>query len=263
MPNDAPPAPPLMKEVIPAEFHDRPYLKDWLDKPSSPELMADVFKKLDGAEKLIGKKTVGGVPGLDAKPEEIEAFYHGLRPAKPEDYEFKLGEKPDEDFVKELRAAAHGAGLDKRQMSKFIDALAPGFAARQKAQDEAQSARDKEFEGIVATTFGKDNEKVVARVGEAIKDHTPEPLRPHIDKLDNNALAILTGIINAVLVKYVPEDELKSKGGGGGAGETDRATLQTEARKLMALPAYKDFQNPDHEKTTKRVAEIYANAAFK
>lgn len=257
-----PPAPKLFKEIAPAEFHDRGWAKPFLEKPWTPETQAEIIKKLDGAESLLGKKTL--IPGADVTDEkELDAFYSKLRPEKAEDYDIKaLGEKADEGLVKTMRAAAHKAGMDKRQFSTFLAGLAPDIAARQKAVAEAQAARDKEFEGIVSTTFGKENEKVVARVGEALKEFTPDPLKPHIDKLDNNALAIVTGVINAIMVKFLPEDQLNGKVKGEGA-ESDKGALQKEARDLQASDAWKNFQHPDYEKTKKRVAEIYANPVFK
>src|SRR3990167_3219822 len=154
---EAPPVPPLMKTLIPAEFHDRGYLKDWLEKPSSPEMMADVFKKLDGAETLIGKKL--GIPAADAKPEEIEKFYAALRPEKDLDYELKLGEKPDEGFVTELRAAFHATGISKAQAKRFTEKLAPGFEARQVGIAAEQKKLEDAFDVLTQATFGKDNEK--------------------------------------------------------------------------------------------------------
>ncbi len=257
-----PPTEKPFKEFIPTEFHDRPYLKDFLDKNDTPETRIALFNKLDGAEKLIGKKTVGGIPAADAKPEEVEAFYKSLGAAKPEDYEFKLGEKSDEEFNKELRAAAHNAGLSKTQMAKFIDKIAPGVAARQAAAVAAQTKLNTEFDALVAKTFGADNAKIVARVKEALTEHTPAELKPFADKLDNNALAILTGVVNAIILKYTPEDDLKSKDGGDNKG-ADKAALQEEARKLQASEAWKNWQHPDHAKTQARVKEIYGSPAFK
>lgn len=263
MPGEGAPTPLQMKEVIEgAGLSDRAYLKEYADKPLDKDVATALLKKLDGAESLIGRKI--GIPGPDAKPEEIEKFYSTLRAPKPEDYEFELGEKPDENFVKEMRAAAHKAGLSKKQLAEFTAGLTPGFKARQAAAVAAQEKLDKEFEGIVSTTFGKDGEKVLARGQEALKDLTPAALRPYIATLDNKALAVLVGVIDAVMTKYVPEDDLNGKGKGG-AGDTgnDKAALQEEARKLQALEAWKNFQHPDHEKTVKRVQEIYASAAFK
>ncbi len=258
-----PPAPPLLKTIIPAELHERGWAKDWLEKPHTPEATAELFKKLDGAEALIGKKTL--IPGADAKPEDVEAFYGKLRPAKPEDYEFKLGEKPDEGFTKELRAAAHAAGLDKRQMAKFIEGLTPGFAARQKAVADAQAAQNAEFEALVEKAHGKENEVVLKRVEAAITEFTPEAYKPFVAELDNKSLAVLSGVLNAVLVKYVPEADLAGMGKGApsGDGAVTPEALREEAKKLMASPAYTDFRLADHKKTVDRVNEIYAHPLLK
>lgn len=260
---DAPPidAPKLFKEIIPAEMHDRGWVKPFLDKPFNAELGVELTKKLDGAETLIGKKTL--IPDDKSDPKDVEAFYSKLGLEKPEGYDVKgLGEKPDEVFAKEIQAAAHKGRLTQKQLNDFLAEMAPKVSARREAAAKAQEARDKEFEGIVASTFGKENEKVIERVRAELTARTPEQLKPHIDKLDNNALAILTGVINSVLLEYVPEDKLngKAKGQGGGA---DKGALQKEARDLQASDAWKNFQHPDHEKTKKRVAEIYADPAFK
>ncbi len=259
-----PPAPPLLKTIIPAELHDRGWAKDWLEKPHTPEATAELFKKLDGAEALIGKKTL--IPGADVTdPKELEAFYGKLRPAKAEDYEFKLGDKPDEGFVKEMRAAAHAAGLDKRQLAKFVEGLAPGFTARQKAVADAQAAQNAEFEALVEKAHGKDNEAVLARTEAAITEFTPEAYKPFVAGLDNKSLAVLSGVINAVLVKYVPEADLAGMGKGApsGDGAVTPEALREEAKKLMASPAYTDFRLADHKKTVDRVNEIYAHPLLK
>jgi len=257
-----PPAPKLFKEIAAPEFHDRGWAKPFLEKPWTPETQAEILKKLDGAEALIGKKTL--VPGADAKPDEIEAFYSKVGLEKPEGYDIKLlGEKPDEAFANEVRAAAHKGRLSQTQLNGFLAELGPKVAARQKAVADAQAARDAEFEAIVKATFGADNAKVLARASDALKENVPEALRPHIDKLDNNALAILTGVVNAFMVKYMSEDDLKSKEGSAGGGNNDKETLSAEAIKLQSSEAFRNHQHPDYAATQKRVTEIYAHPAFK
>lgn len=257
------PQTPLMKDVIPAELHDRGYMKDWLDKPADKETLAGVFKKLDGAETLIGRKI--GIPGPDAKPEEVEKFYTTLRAAKPEDYEFEVGDSPDEEFLKELRTAAHVAGLSKKQMTDFVTKLVPGMKARQDAAAKEQEKLDKEFETLMGEVYADDagKKKVVERVQAALKEFTPEAWKPHVAKLEKEAQAVLVGVINAVLEKYASEDDLKGSGAGGSGGASDREALQKEARELQASEAWKDFRHADHEKTVKRVNEIYNMPVFK
>lgn len=258
-----PPAPPLLKTIIPAEMHERGWAKDWLEKPFTPETSVELFKKLDGAETLIGRKI--GIPDDKAKPEEVDKFYSALRPAKAEDYEIKLGEKPDEDFAKALREASHHAGMSKAQVARQLEKLVPVIAAKQKAAAAAQAKFEQDFDGLVAQAFAKEGEapKVLARVGGALKEFTPEAYKPFVEGLDNKAMAVLTGVINAIMLKYVPEDQLNNPPPGGGNTGNDKAALQEEARKLMAEPGYRDFQHKDHERLNKRIKEIYANPAFK
>ena len=264
MTTEAPPADKPFKDIIPAELHDRGWAKPFLDKPYNTELTLELVKKLDGAESLIGRKI--GIPTADAKPEEVAKFYETLRPAKPEEYEFKLGEKADEATYKEMRAAAHAAGLDKRQMAKFVEAMTPGFEARRKAAEAEAAKRDQEFDALVEQTFGKDpavSAKAIDDARAALKEHAPAAVQALIPELDNKALAVLAGAVKSILAKYTPEDDLNKNKEGAGSNGTDAAALRKEARDLMAKPEYRDFRHADHEKTKARIAEIYAHPALK
>lgn len=260
---ETPPAPPLMKTLIPAEFHDRPYLKDWLDKPASPEIHAEVFKKLDGAESLIGRKI--GIPADDAKPEEIEKFYATLRPAKPEDYDFKFGEKADPEFVKSMRAAAHAAGISKAQFNKNLEALVPFFAAREKALAEAQTKRDQEFDALIKSTLGEGHDKKLRVVMNAAKELVPEPFKQYGDKMDEKSVVLFVAFAHAVLAKYASEADLAGLGkeAGGDKGAETREALLEEAHKIYADPAWRNFQDPKHASLLAREKEIFAHPVFK
>lgn len=251
-----PPPAPVLKEYIPQELHDRGYLKDFLDKPVDKDTIAALAKKLDGAETLIGRKT--GVPAADAKPEEWEKFYGALRPEKADDYDYKFGEKADADFVKTFKESAHHAGMSKGMVNRLMEKLQPYFANRQKAAEEAAAAQDAEFTKLTASVDSAAMDKVKA----ALKEFVPDEAKLHIGSLDNKALALMALSINAILKKYANEDDLNPGGGAGGGGE-DATALREEARKLMASPAYTDFRHPDHEKTKKRVDEIYAHPSIK
>ena len=161
---------PILKEVVPTEFHDRAYLKDLLAKEQTPEVFAEVFKKLDGAETLIGKRP--GIPGADAKDEDWDKFLSGLRPAKMEDYEIpaptEKDVKRDEEFEKVLRAAFLKGDISKRQASKFMADFSTNLkeysTKRNAAQVEAQKKADAEFETLTKAALGADNKAVMVRV---------------------------------------------------------------------------------------------------
>lgn len=256
-------APKLFKDIVPAELHERGWAKPFLDKPWSPELGVELSKKLDGAETLIGKKTL--IPSADAKPEEIDAFLGKLRPEKPEDYEFKLGEKPDEGFVKAFRESAHFAGLSKVQTARLVEKLTPHFQASAKAKSDAEAAREAEYAKVLGEmTGGADFSKKQARVMNAARELVPKEARAFVDKMDDKSLALFAVFADAVLSKYAGEDDFKADGPAGGGGGEDKAALTAELHKLYASDGWvKGFQHPDHEKTVKRVNEILAHQALK
>jgi hypothetical protein len=252
---------PLLKEVIPAEIQDKPWAKDFLTMEQTPESFAKVFTKLDGAEALIGKRP--SVPTKESKPEDWDAFFNTLRPEKSDEYEFKLGEqaKNDDPLLKDLREAFHAGALNKRQAEKFMGAFLPKLEARvqadQKKAQELRAKQDAEFETLVKTGLGEKSKEIMARVNGALKELAPAALKPHIDKLDNNSLVIMAGVIDAVMKKYMPEDELKRRTTDTGSDDNSAAGRREKGRLLMASEAYKDPWHPEHEKIKAQVAAIY------
>lgn len=114
----APPAPAVAPTPAPwmegLDETTRGYLqnKNW----TTP---ADVINAYRGAEKFISAPVTQRlvVPGPDAKPEEINAFYQQLgRPAEPAGYKIEVPkELGDEAFAKAAQAKFHELGLTKAQ----------------------------------------------------------------------------------------------------------------------------------------------------
>jgi hypothetical protein len=255
------PAVQTFKEIIPAEFHERGWAKPYLDKPFNAELGIELTKKLDGAETLIGKKTL--IPGPDAKPEEIDAFLGKLRPEKADDYEIKAGEKADQEFLKTFREAAHHAGMNKVQLARQLEKLSPFFAAREKAAADAIAAREAEFATLVKAAVGPEHEKKTARVQNALKELAPDSVKQFIDKIDDKNLVLVVAAVDAILTKYAGEDDFNPEKNPGGGGGADKAALVEESKKIFASEAWTNFQHPEHDKAKKRIEEIYASPLFK
>lgn len=253
MPDPQTPTPVLAKTLIPQDLHERGYIKPWLDKEWNNDLAAEVFKKLDGAESLVGKKI--GIPSADAKDEEWEQFFGKLRAEKPEDYEVGINSK-DEDMVKAMRAAYHGAGVNKRQAAKFEALLKPVFDARLKAATEAAQKRDTEFDDFVKKAFGDEGTKVMEDAQATLKEHAPKEFAQYLDKLDNASLTILAGVIRGIKAKYGAKEDGNHGGAGSGSGGSAEA-LRSEARKLLASKEYNDVTHPDHERVRAKVEELY------
>jgi hypothetical protein len=96
----------------------------------------------------------------------------------------------------------------------------------------------------------------MAQVRKEIEERCPPELKPHLDRLTDENMVIMAGVIQSIRKQYIPEDQLNPKGGTVAAsGEAD---LRAEGRTLMASEAYTNFQHPEHQKTVNRVKEIYA-----
>lgn len=249
--NQTPPTPPALATIIPEEFRDKPYLSDLKDLPAGPDGYKALFKKLDGAQTLIGKKT--GIPAADASPEEWEKFHAALRPAKAEDYEFKGS---DEETAKAIRGIFYEAGLSKAQAAKLSAKFDAWVEEKTKPEREAAAKLDAEFEDMTKKAFGPENVKVLERSKELLTQLTPDTMKPFLNRLPNEALVVLAGVMESVRAKFMSEDNVNGKGGAP-AGANDVATLREEAQKLQASEAWKNPFDKAHEKTKARVSEIY------
>lgn len=249
-------APALLETIIPAEFKDQAYLKDLKGLPIGPDAYTALFKKLDGAEKLIGKKTA--IPEATAPEAEWDSFFARLRPETADAYEFKDKdgkEAGDPEFLKAVKGIFHKAGVPKTQASKIYSEFEALVASKQAEQLAASEKLDAEFNDLVSKAFTADNEKVLTTARKMIDEFTPDNLKGHIQRLPNESLVLMAGILNNISQKFMGEDRMTpDKGSGSGA---DEATLRNEAKKIMASAEFSDFQHPGHEAAVRRKNEIY------
>lgn len=250
-----------LAELIPAELRDKPYLKDFLTMPRTPESFGKLFTKLDGAEKLIGQRPTG-IPAADAKDEEWDGFLAKLRPGKPEDYEIKVkeGVSPDEGFLNAVRASFLAGDISKRQAAKFMakfGAEMEGYSAkREQGVKDEQAKKDAAFTTLAQAALGAENKVVMERVKATLKEHCPPAMKGYLDKLTDENLVIMAAAIDAVQRKYMSEDELNAKPNGNAGG--DEQSVSARGRALMASKAYTDAWHPDHDKVVAEVNALYA-----
>lgn len=256
-PPAAAPAPVDIKTLIPADYRDREYLKD-------VDSVDKLFKKLDGAQKLIGQRPAG-IPQENAPQEEWDKFYKSLgRPEKSEEYDLK----PNEELVKAMgmddKLAAgvkdlfYKAGLNKKQAEAIQKGYETLLLTAHKETLAQRKAQDESFGKLAETTFGKDADKVLTTSRALLEAHTPAAVKPHLDKLSNEHLIILAGVLDSIQKKYIKEDELPA-GGTPPAGAGAEADIRKQARELMSTPAYRDQFHKDHQKTVEEVNRLYSS----
>jgi len=236
---------------IPDDYQDRTYLKD-------VESYDDVFKKLDGAQKLIGQRPVG-VPGADATPEEVAAFNKAV--GVPENFEgYTLttaeGATKNEVLEKGLKEMFHKANLNQKQ----VDVLQPSFEELAKNMStEMATQSDADFDKLAGEVFGEKKEQALADAKKIIAENKPaniENFDKYLEDLSNKDLIVMSAVLNNVSQKYVKEDNIKQDGT---QHVGDEASLRQEAVKLMGKPEYADKFHKDHAATFAKVQEIYSS----
>lgn len=243
-----------IKALIPAEFKDKPYLSD-------VDSVEKLFKKLDGAQTLLGKPRGLQVPEANAPKEKFDEFFKAIgRPDKAEEYEFEKveGLNYDDKFLASVKSMMHAAGVPKemaKTLQKNFDAMQ---LQRIKEHQEFEKAEDAKFDTLVKPHLGEDTDKALKSSQTLIRSVLPADMAPHLDKLTPAQAAILAVVVNKFAEKYISPDKLPTGDGTGSSSSESVEALQTEARTLMAKPEYWRPDHPESQTLQKRVKELYA-----
>lgn len=252
----------LLKEIVPQEYHEAGYLKDLLDKDQKTAL-PEVFKKLHNAQQLVGKKA--GLPAPDAPEEEWSKFFTTLKAGKAEDYTVPKGadgKDIDPAFAKALQASFLEGDVHPKQAGKFLAKFQAEMKVYGAQQAEAKRLADekaaKAFDEIARVALGEQNKDKIAQAKKLLEEHCPPNLKTYVPGLDDKALVIMAGVINAIAEEYMPEDQLKPGGQtAGDGGQTKRQEafkLQTEIAKMSGFEA-------DYNDKVARMKQLYKEAS--
>ena len=248
----------LTREFVPQEFLEKPYLKEFLDEPWDKTTSAALFKKLDGAESLLGRRPA--IPDAKtAKPEELEKFFEQFRPEKPEEYEVPVEKdaKVDPNFVKALQAGLHAGRISKVQASALMKSVNEYGLQVRAATAQATARKAAEFDVLAKTMMGEQNKAVMERVRGLIKQYAPQAAQSNLDKLTDEQVVVMGATIDAIHKKYAPADELNAKSGSTtGAGPSTIESKRTELYKLIGTKAFSNWQDPEHANTNSRVQQL-------
>lgn len=248
------PAPVDFTTLIPADFKDKPWVKETKD-------LTSLFKRTDDLITEIGKRPAG-IPQDNATPDQIAAFNKAWGvPDKPEGYQFQplpkeLGEANPE-FQNSVRAMFHKNGVSAKQAAGLEKEWNDIALAMVKKSTDAADALDKDFEKLKTEVFGNRAAEAVKGAGVLISKFVPEKMKAHVANLPNEQLIILASVIDGIRKEYIPEDRMPQ--GGGPAVGLSVEEKRAKAQKLMALPAYQNQFHKDHAATKKEVDEIYAS----
>ena len=264
IPSSPPPAVPEFKlpegvnfteHLIPAEYKDKPYMKDVTDVPS-------LFKKLDGSQELIGKRPAG-IPEENAPADEWNKFYSAAgRPVEAKDYVFKEVKPPEgveikrsEELEGKVKDLFHKAGISAKAASFIQEGYEALVMDQLKGKVDVNQQQNLDFDNLSKQTFKENAEAVMSSAKKLIEDNKPEGFDPYIASLPNEALIVMAGVLNNIRKKYISED---TPPGGSPTGDAQtEKDLRTEARELMATKEYSDPMHPNHDAQKQKVKDLY------
>lgn len=228
----APQAPTEYK--IPEAFKDKP----WASKIKSDE---DLWKALDGAQTLIGKKHAPIDP-TKATPQQLEEYKAAHRPADIAEYKF------NDDVPEEERQAIgkmlYDEGIPAWQANKIIE----NYTAMEAAQVAKLYDKD-EYMAVMKESFGDEHLKTVGRVQRALDKLLSPEDKSALEHTPNVYLATIYRAVNTILEKYGVEDT--GAGGGTPPGQQEPTDVAAESsailKQIQALEA-----NPHHSAEEKQ-----------
>lgn len=256
--------------TVPEAYQGKP----WVEKITTAENPNEaLWKTLDNAQSLVGRKTV---PSNDAPDAEWQQFYNQIgRPENADAYTLpEIEGVPDGVDLGESKKMAmgimHEAGITQKQAEKlwklYMGRQLEDVKGIQSKQKEEQTKLDKEFDEISAKVFGDKYESKSQAAQEMIKAHVPEELRPAMDEVANNPKALAAVIaalssaseeISRVKSEYGKEDTLQ--GGGQQVTSSSIEDIRKELAALRVSPMSKDFTHPEHKKTIERINSLSAS----
>jgi hypothetical protein len=257
------------KALVPTEYQEKPYIQELLKHENpGPEL----FKQFDNLQKMLGSRNSTGVPTAEASQDEWDRFFGSLAPASADEYDLttpEFGEADQEfaDFYKQYRTdedikAAKELALQHKIPAKLFGPFAKAWEARQveqirelrKAQKEAETRLDGEFETLMKQNFGGDIEKVRTYAKDFVAKHAPGVTKETLTGWPNEILIQLASMAQSVHKMYEKPDSFNPPATS--ASAVTESDLQAELTQLQSQKSYYSSLDTDHPKTMARVHEI-------
>lgn len=235
---------------LPDAYKDKP----WAAKIKTEE---DLWKAIDNAQSLIGKKSI--VPDLSKMTDaEREEYYAQTRPASPDDYKF--GEGTPDEMKRGMSESLMKHGVTAHQANSII--------ADYQAMEKALVAEQFNPEGMKAAmkeAFGDEWESITGKSRNALKGVVADTDFEAIDQLPNQYISLMYRIMGNVVQKFgITESSAHTDAQGGKVGETDPAKVRADIDKeLSALTSRPHTAAEKQALLDKRHATFVAQAKQK
>jgi hypothetical protein len=222
------------RALLPNDFKEKGYLKD-------AKSFSDVFKKLDGAETLLGQRQF---PDDKSTPEQWQAFHGKFRPATADKYEFPGVEGIPAEYVtklseaKELREILHSADQSPYQAKKLLSGFMKSLYT---AEQNYIKTKDESFAKLSTELYGEQKDAIIANGKKFLTAHLPDNVKPLLEQMDEKQMTVLLAATDGLAKKFSGEDPFRGGSGeGGGSGAVSETSIIADMQTLMKDPAYGD-----------------------
>lgn len=251
LPNHSPPEDPQdfpdVSSLIPKEYQSKPWVQDIKDVPSLFKIVED--------SKAAASRRPAGIPQEDAPAEQWQEFNKAFGvPEKSDEYSFDdvPEELRDQGFEKGVRKVLHEAGVSKKQ----FESLKPLWNDLVKEQQETRAkALDEQFDKLLTETFGDQADQVLDQTNKLVAKYVPDNLKGHLDNMPNESQIVLASLVKGLQKDFISEDALPEDSGG--PPPNSQESRQKEGMRLMQTKEYQDPFHADHEKTVRKVRELF------
>ena len=199
-------------------------------------------------------------------PDEVEKYE--ISPVTWDDADKAVGElvtkARNENAMKQIKIEAQRQGVTPKQLQAlthtFEKTQAQLLKEAQANQQSQMAKQDQDFVTGLKGKFGDRWEDTVKNGRKLVDAYVPAEVQKAFPSFDNRqglALAIALHNIHSGLVKG---DTFAGTGNGTGASiqpVKTKDSVRTEARQLMANPAYKDVTHIDHKTVVGKVQQLY------
>lgn len=160
----------------------------------------DLWKTLDGAQKVIGRKTIG-IPNFDRAAEsEIVEFYSKTRPQNKSDY--MLDDDFSENEKESIRNVFFENGLNKNQAVAVVNEF------KRIVKDSSDKNYGAEgLELLLSERFGSNWKTETSKISNVLKSTLSEEMLKEINEnMTNSAVVGLYDITKSLLEKFGAKD---------------------------------------------------------
>jgi hypothetical protein len=179
------------KENVPKELRYNDGGVDALAKfEDDPALAAPIISK----SFLELHKTMGNrvkLPGEDAEPEELSAFYQKCgRPEKPDGYtlpQLEEGQVLDENIINPIMVTAHEAGINDKAFGKLVEKYLHIEGQIKEQQEQAITQETNAVEDQLKKDWAGDYDKNIETIERVFREFSTEDTRDVIKNAFNEA----------------------------------------------------------------------------